>query len=603
MAKQQPIVVSEYDAFARNYYEKLINGLVAKEEPFPTEQLRGWGMHFRQAYDSYQIDLEEMSGDLDGEEISTLFTKAAQSAAQSFKYQRNVNDNLNELLSAILDKNQETDDEEDDEEKIKPPAVAPTLPKIAALNYEEGKESRAWLDAWIEYSCGVLDGAPLLHVEGAGLFAISAVIARRGKIKGIMNKIFLTNMYIALASKSSSGKSSIAELAVKAITDLELYDELLIEGNWTPQLLTQRASGKVDASYANLDEEDRQVEEKRMVYAGMQSWFFDEFGKFLLRLNSQGNTQQTARLAELLLDWYYGKGKSQGSLTYGTDRVKEVYLSIIGCMTVSNVKSMQRMGNTFWEDGMFSRIVTLCPPIKKWEDVRISTGNEITPEEILGPLRAMHQWLGEPQGNVVEKDVGKGTTAHRLQREYWPEREIWANDEIRKLFENYFNATRRLASNPNLVPIAIESSYGRLAEYALKISGLFACINGRKEILRCDWIAAQEITERWRTSIHEFYEQVFEPQVSKERELEDRVYDEVKKKARENKWVTPNDLRRATGLSVSEISRYLNALADRKLIRSCQVPHPKHPKNPTTKWSLPKTDLPLGSFLPEEPEE
>lgn len=600
-ARQQPITISEYDTFARTYYERLINGLVEKDEPLPVEQLRGWSIYFQQSYDCYMIDLEEIiPGELDQEEVSALYTKAAQSAAQSFKNQRNVNDSLNELLRSVLVVEEE---EEAEEAEVKPPAIAPILPKIAALDYEQGREARQWLDSWIEYCSGVLDGAPMLHLEGAGLFLLSTLVARRYSITGIMNRRFYPNMYIALTSKSSTGKSSIAELAVQAVRDMDLYEESIIEGNWTPQLLTQRASGKVDASYANMDTEERAEELRRMVWAGKQSWFFDEFGKFLLKLNSMGNNQQTQRLAELLLSWYYGKGTSQGSLTYGTDRVKEVYLSIIGCMTVSNVKQMQKFGSGFWEDGMFSRIVALCAPEKKWRDITISSGKEGTPPDLLEPLFAMHRWLGEPQGVIVEKEIGKGTTAYRLQRDYWPEREARASGEILLLYQNYINGIGRLAANHDLVPLAIESSYRRLPEYALKLAGLLACMSekDRGTIKPEHWVAAQEITERWRTSIHEFYEQVFEPQVSKEREMEDRVFDHIKKKARENTWVTPNDLRRVTGLSVNEISRHLNVLADRNLIRNCQVPHPKRPKSPITKFSLPGTPLPLNGVIPEDP--
>jgi hypothetical protein len=584
---------TEYDAFARKYYDRLINGQVEKDEEFPAEDLRGWGIYFKPAFDCYQIDLEELvPGELDQDDIAALYAKAGQSAAQSFKNQRNVNTNLNELLRSTLVV-------EEEEEIVAAPVIVPDLPDIASLDYSQGAPVREWLDSWISYAGIVLDGAPRIHLEGAGLFALSALIARRVAIKGLP-KTYYPNLYLALTSKSSTGKSSIAELAVNAISDMNLGEKLIMIGNWSPQLLTQRAAGKPDPAYANMDEDERAEELERMSYAGFQSWFFDELGKFLLKLNSQGNNQQTQRMSELLLGWYYGKGISQGSVTYGTDRVKEVYLSIIGCMTISNVRMMQKMGSGFWEDGMFSRIIVLCPPPQKWRDVKIASGNDRTPDEILEPLQKMHNWLGEPEAKIIEKEVGRGTTIYKLERKYVPEFQCMVTEEVKQLYENYYNATGRLASDDSKVPTAIESSYKRLAEYALKVACLLACVHNRGILKPIHWIAAQEITEGWRRSIHEFYEQVFQPEQSKDRQLEDRILLSVEKFSKQGKWVTPTDLRRATGLSTGEIARVLDALETRKMLTSCYIPHPKRPKSPIHKYAMFGAPLPLNAQVPEE---
>jgi hypothetical protein len=582
------IEITEADRFASVYYQSLIAGFVKKAAPFPGDQLRGWATLFKQAYDVYQIDLE-LLGELVSEDVELEHYKsAAQSAHSSFEALRRMHPRLDELIRSI-------DIGIGDDEKEGADALAPPLPALASLDYGQGKEYRQWLDAWIDYAMEVFPAAERVHVEATGIWLLSAIIARRIAIVKVLPAPLYTILYIALASRSSVGKSMLVELGLALLEEVGLKDKLTFEGDLSPQLITRRASGKVDEAYSSMPEDKREEELISMLFAGYQGWYFDELGKVIQRLNSPAGGPQASRLVELLLTWYSGKGQSRGSLTHGMDRVKEVYMPVIGCMTLTNMQQMQKLGTSFWGDGFLARMIPATSPVRQWKDVDLKRGRPDFPPSLTEPLERLNGWLTEPDARIVEQPGGVKGSVYRLEREPLPVHYRSLDKQTFMAYQNYFNATGRMHMSPD-VPEEISASYRRLPIMAVCVAALLAAVGNGGEISLGHWVAAQEIVERWRESLHEFYRQVFIPEDSVSRKTEDRVLKFITAESRKKRWVSEAQLRRQTGLSSREIAHILNE-NDGKAIIACYVPHPKHPSNPTRKWGLIGTELPINASL------
>jgi hypothetical protein len=586
MAYTSSIEISEADRFASEYYQKLISGNVKKEETFPEDELRGWSGLFRQAYAVYQIDLEPLSGHVSEEVEEEHYRQAARSAVSSFETLRRAHSRLDELIKSIS-----TEDEEIEEFG----ALAPLLPTLADLEYSQGKEYRGWLDAWMSYAMDVFPAAERLHVESVGVWLLSTVIARRLAIIEVLPTNLYPILYIALASRSSVGKSMLISLAVDLLEEVGLKEKLVFDGEFSPQLLTRLAAGKIDETYGSMTEEQREEERVSMMFAGYKGWYFDEFGKTLQRLASPAGGPQASRLVELLLAWYSGKGVSRGSITHGMDRVKEVYMPVMGCMTISNAQQLQKAGTSFWGDGVLARIAIATSTIKEWKDVDLQRGRAPFPDTITLPLKRLHQWLGEPEARIVDVPGPKGSI-YRLERDPLPVHYTKLDEQTFRMYQNYFNATGRLHMAPE-VPEEISASYRRLPIMAVCVAALLAAIGNGGEIKKGHWIAAQEIAESWRESLHQFYQQVFVPEASVNRKTEDRVLNFVTKESRKKRWVTDAMIFRGTRLSNREIAHILTE-NEGKTIMSCYVvSNPKHPSETKRKWALIGTPLPVNASL------
>ncbi len=82
-----------------------------------------------------------------------------------------------------------------------------------------------------------------------------------------------------------------------------------------------------------------------------------------------------------------------------------------------------------------------------------------------------------------------------------------------------------------------DGSYIRLMIKAVRVAALFASLDGSETISLKHWARAQEIAERWRTSLHQLYYQVnhkaHEP--TKEKKIEDEVLRIIQKFKEQNK--------------------------------------------------------------------
>jgi len=241
----------------------------------------------------------------------------------------------------------------------------------------------------------------------------------------------------------------------------------------------------------------------------------------------------------------------------GAELIEKPYLSLLGCMTPPDISNSAKTGSQFWSDGFWARFAFVTPPVDSYKDCPFSIGEIPVPYDLWRDLKDWHTRLGEPTISVIEQSNEKDKiTGYDVTRGVLPEVKIEPTAEARDAWIRYRSALKKIASDPKYRDL--RGSYGRLPIKAIRIAALLASLENAPMIEMRHWAKAQEITERWRKSLHELYHQVnhseLEPSYAKR--VEDDILKYVRKLETEKQPPTVRDLSRyMTRVDVGKIKQ------------------------------------------------
>jgi len=425
--------------------------------------------------------------------------------------------------------------------------VCPPLPDHLQYPPEIAASACQWLDDYIAFSKKWSPRAHDSYHECIAMALLSTVAGRRVSLS--YGDMEYTPLFIALVGPTT--------LFVKSTT-LKLYNGLLHAAglDWllganiiTPQKLLSNMAGKtLPSNWEELDDDQQTRIKKRLSMAAQVGWCYDEFGMQLDSMVKENGTMAEFKgLLRLLHDckpvFEYDTHRR------GLERIEKPYLSLVASLTLADIRPYAEKGNRFYRDGLFARFLFSCPP-KGTKSKRTQFPKEklIYPSELIMPLVRWHQWLGEPEIDIID-EFGKDnkTVVKRIISilKELPEQECILPDEIREHIAAYENALKDMMEDEtNPVSEDLFGGYGRFHMQALHICMLLASIDNQGYIELRHWARARQFIESRREELHGMYAQtnVVEDAESYE-DKEGRLEDEILIKMAEldekgNEWVT-----------------------------------------------------------------
>ena len=296
---------------------------------------------------------------------------------------------------------------------------------------------------------------------------------------------------------SIHAKSTAAEIAVGLLRVAGL-DWLLAPDEITPQKLIQiMSSASLPENFSNLNDHEQQKTINRVLTAGQKGWFLDEFGG-----NLSSMVQPTSVMSGLkdLIRKLDGTPPEYdySTISRGQNLVRKPYLSLLGNVTIADLVPHARKGAALWRDGFFPRFAMVVPPVNQLEHGNFPNTERIFPETLKDNLVNWSERLGLPEYQIVD------SVSHQfLQPQSSDSTLLKISDDVFDACNKYRTALRVMTSRSKIEDF--DGNYARFHEKALRIAALFASINDCDTIELNHWAKAQEITERWRVSLHELY--------------------------------------------------------------------------------------------------
>lgn len=439
-------------------------------------------------------------------------------------------------------------------------SLMPALPEGARIDPRKALGACQWLDDFVMYSKQVSpEGYEDFH-EGVGLWALSTVVAGRATIyhgeRGIG-----TSLNIALcADTTMTAKTETANVGVDVLEAADL-GWLLGPDETTPQKMLSDMAGtcQIADTYDSLPKAEQDAFLQRIAFSGQRGWFYDEFGALLRSMGRQNGPM--ADFKGLLLKVDGGmKSYTYATKISGTARIKNPRLSLLACMTPPDLKASMKNGAEDLSNGFLPRFALISPPADLMIDAPFDLKRKPVPFHVSQPLKHLHERLGQPTVDLVDeyndkKDTTKITGRHAEVGDL-PITEMDVTEEVKKAWQTYRSALKQLVVPPAMRDF--RGFYGRYPTLALRIATLFAILEGTTTIQMRHWAKAQEITERWRESLHELYRQVNDKDPGYLRKAEDEILECIEKLSAVGTPPTARELsRRLKKLSTGQIRTVL----------------------------------------------
>lgn len=426
----------------------------------------------------------------------------------------------------------------------------PPLPDNAKIPEELGKNACTWLNDYIDYSREWSPRAYDYYHELCGLWLLSTVAARR--IGLYFGKITHTSLYFAMIARSTMfAKTTTADIAIDLLRHAGL-DFLLAPDSSTPQKFISDMGEKLPIDYTSLKDEDKERAKLRLAMAGKRGWFYEEFGQQLAGMMRENGTMADFRGLLRRFD--------DGAETYeyatigrGNERIKRPYLALLANMTPADLRPYAKKGSALWGDGFLARFALVTPPEGSRTKKRFPNVERVPPPELITTLRHWHERLGVPQVtiNLSAKDESEKYIIQPAKLN-----KLVLTDDAYEAVYNYKDSLEDILTT--FTNQDLDSNYARFAEKALRMATLFASISGSDTVTIEHWAKAQAITERWRSGLHELYNQLNTPTPSDQAESEERLIRVIREKGP----VTIREITRTIRLSSSEIQIMMRSLVE-----------------------------------------
>lgn len=404
------------------------------------------------------------------------------------------------------------DDFKSDELSIFWPDVK--IPELGVRTVNEPDPSAGqWLTDYVTYAKKRSPMSPEIFHQAAGLFLLSAAVARRVAIKTTNGNLY-PNLYILLVGPPGivhkTGAINIADdLADKAnllrLSALGTTESLSIELSFTKQY-----------SGLNKDNDPKEYDRwyKERALAGQRSLITREASG----LFEAGRKDYLAQLRELLLQLYDCPRKLPFGLTVSRGRatVENVYLSFLGDTTPAAMRPYFSRNAREWTDGTFSRfnLITFeTRPVYRYFLNGHGGDQGVSPGDLAERLSFLHyKFLKMPEISMIPLEANEDGEVIRSRLDVGPlaEKSVILGPGVTEAMREHHKAiddacwdAYRGQKDEKLAGL-----YVRLHDTAMKIAILLATIDSSDSaessiiISLAHWERALFIAERWRRSLH-----------------------------------------------------------------------------------------------------
>lgn len=440
----------------------------------------------------------------------------------------------------------------------------PPLPASAQLPKHTSNGACTWLDEYIAFSRYWSPRSYDAFHEAVGLWVLSTVAARRVRVPFGGDRF--SHLYIALCGRTSVyAKSTAAKIGMDVLRESGL-DHLLAADESTPQALIRSLTVRVPDNFDDLPQLRQERIRMRLPFAAQRGWFYDEFGQKLhAMMRSDGTMADFRGLLRRFDDC--PERYEYDTIGRGSDIVERPYLALLASFTPADMKPFANRGASLWNDGFFARFAFVVPPSETARtSAEFPSGQRTIPSSLIEPLQAWHTRLGiaiadiQPILDKKEKPTGKYsvsfgytipgmTTACTL------------GDGVHTAFYAYHNGLTDIVTKSENSDL--DGNYTRFAEKALRVAMLFASLENGNRIELRHWARAQEITERWRRSLHYLIPQVAAAEPSAKKTLEDRAIRIIQ----QTPDCTSRTLQQKLGISSAEAAQMIDGLRRVGVIR------------------------------------
>lgn len=397
--------------------------------------------------------------------------------------------------------------------------------------------------------------------DGAFWILLSTIAARR--CYADFGKPIYPSLYIIFAARTSLYAKTTTAMVVRDVLRATGLDWLLGHDRTTPEKLMSDMAGWIPNDYGKLSFDEQERLKLKLAMAGQLGWINDEFGKFVKGMMKESSTM--AAYAELLLSFDGGMPRySNATITRSSEPIIAPYLSMLGCMTISNVKGNAKEGAELWQDGFWPRCAFVCPPPDSYIDEPFKRGGIPVPSSIVAPLRSWHERLGSPKIDIeqeVDQKTGKPGAFTKTAIEERRETRITLSDPAYEAWKRYRSVLKSFI--PQLGNEDLDGSYDRLPDKAIRVATLIASLLGEESISLQHWAIAQEVAEGWRMSLHQLYAQANKAKHKRlEPTLEDKILSTLATfKEKDAGPATARDIGRALHRDSKDLNGHLIALA------------------------------------------
>lgn len=430
--------------------------------------------------------------------------------------------------------------------------AAPQLPQEALPPHDLELNGCLWLDRYVEFSQEWSPRSFDGYHEAIGLWILSTVAARRVAVPFGGERY--TNLYILLVGRTSLyAKTTAVKIAKELLSKVEL-SYLLLPDETTPQRMLVDMSSRLPENWEKLVVAEKDEIKKRLAFAGQKGWYHDEFGQNIQSMMKKDGPYADFRGILRKMD-DTGQSYEKATISRGVEVIDRPYLALLGVLTPADLVQVAHIGSILWGDGYLARMGLVVPTNGFTKEGRFPEGARIIPPELTDPIRDWHMRLGIPDVNIEQGQL------HPIEDRTYSKLEF--SQEATNAYYNYDSALRGLLKD--MTTHDFDGNYARFPEKALRISALFASLEGCSTIELRHWAKAQGIVERWRSGLHSLYKQVNE--IKPESQI---LTDEmkVKKALREKIFPTAREIQQYTGIPKDKVHEILDGLIKQESVSS-----------------------------------
>lgn len=390
------------------------------------------------------------------------------------------------------------------------------LPDSAYLPEHLSDGASPWLDEYITFSRKWSPRAYEGFHEAVGLWILSTIAARRVMLPH--GGRCYTPLFIALTARTSLySKSTTADIGTSVLAAAGL-DWLLASDESTPQKFIQSMAGMLPANYGSMDFEEQEHVKRQLAFSGQRGWFYEEFGQHLAAMSRENGAMADFKGILRRLDDCKEKF-SRETVTRGNETVYSPYIALLAGLTPADIKPYAKSGGAMWHDGFWARFAFITPPNDTPKLDRFPKGTRTIPSTLVMPLRYWHERLGTPELTISLDKEEK----YQWQRGPLPERICSWDDDVYEAYYAYDVALRQLLQRTEYKHGDFDGNYARFPAKAIRIALILASLENGGHIDIRHWARAQQITERWRQSLHNLYDQLNQSDQSEAEKTEDKI--------------------------------------------------------------------------------
>lgn len=450
---------------------------------------------------------------------------------------------------------------------VEPDIIIPELPSESRLSDELIKSAEnvgGWVNDFLKWSTKRTPMTPTFWLEAGALYCIGLAVARRLYLH--IHEPIYPHFYILWVGRTSvyrktSGLKCVLSTINKAIPHMLFSEEM------TPEAFISSAAGRHPANYEKMPPWEKKMVDESMKHAAQRGVVLDEASS-LFASNSKkdymaGSEEMWLRAFDAAE--YYSRETSADGKTI----IRDMAMSMLGATTPAAFKRV--IDPAAWETGLTARFAMLYMDEKlPHKDTSHDTKYFEPPDVLVRRLIALHQKLPlTPQVALLD-----GEAPPRRQQ-------IGAliDKDVFPMFRSYAKALQYDLLWGNL-DARLHGNYSRLPVYTEKVALALAAIDwadsgAPKEGVRITvphYARAQQITEKWRASLHRMLAGIAK---SKDSEDEDAIYKHLESYP---KGETLRELLYRTGVPRKNIVDALEALIESGNVEAIDQQKARGPK-------------------------